>query len=61
MGPGHEKLNVYHLSMGYVAWVYGMMAMLGRLDGRACSVSEDPGTYSVVHLDFDTDPDFDLD
>jgi hypothetical protein len=23
MGPGHEKLDVYRLSIGYVAWVYG--------------------------------------
>ena len=23
MGLGHEKLDVYRLSIGYVAWVYG--------------------------------------
>ncbi|MBW1697087.1 MAG: four helix bundle protein [Deltaproteobacteria bacterium] len=28
MGLGHEKLDVYRLAIGYVAWVYGKARML---------------------------------
>jgi hypothetical protein len=44
---GHERLDVYRLAIGYVAWVYGneldrMAAMLSRLGGRGYQVREDP-------------------
>ncbi len=41
MGLGHEKLDVYRLSIGYVAWVYE----------KADSVDFDPDS------DTDTDAD----
>ncbi|MDY6823234.1 MAG: hypothetical protein SWH68_05470, partial [Thermodesulfobacteriota bacterium] len=52
-----SKLDVYRLSIGYVAWVYEMAAMLlSRLGGRGYQVREDQAAYSV---DFDPDSDFD--
>ncbi|MDY6824954.1 MAG: hypothetical protein SWH68_14335 [Thermodesulfobacteriota bacterium] len=37
MALGHEKLDVYRLSIGYVAWVYEI-----REDQAAYSVDSDP-------------------
>ncbi|MDY6823296.1 MAG: hypothetical protein SWH68_05785 [Thermodesulfobacteriota bacterium] len=56
MALGHEKLDVYRLSIGYVAWVYEMAATLSRLGGRGYQIREDQAAYSV---DFDPDSDFD--
>ena len=67
MTLGHEKLDVYRLSIAYVAWVYekaldkAECRMLSRLGGRGYCVKEDPVTYGAGKNDFDPDSDFDPD
>ncbi len=64
MTLGHEKLNLYRRSIGYVAWVYEktearadrMAAMLSRLDGRGYQVQEDHAAYGETEAS-DPDPD----
>ncbi len=69
MGLGHEKLDVYRLSIGYVAWVFEKVdsqerkialdriaVMLSRLGGRGYQVKEDSAPYAS-----EGDPDFDSD
>ena len=61
---GHEKLDVYRLAIGYVAWVFEldrMAAMLSRLGGRGYQVGEGSGMYESTKNDFDPDPDSDPD
>ena len=40
MGLGHEKLDVYRLSIGYVAWVYekadGLTGTIARHETNGC-------------------------
>ena len=35
MGIGHEKLDVYHLAISYVAWVYETSGLLGGIHRAA--------------------------
>ncbi len=66
----HEKLDVYRLSIGYVAWVYEktealadrMAAMPSRLGGRKHQVQKNHPAYGETDAsDPDPDSDFDLD
>ncbi len=68
MTLGNEKLDVYRLSIGYVAWVYEkagaladrMAAMLSQLGGRGYQVQEDHAAYGETGAS-DPDPDSDFD
>ena len=44
MAPGHEKLDVYRLSIGYVAWGYG---------SREDDLDSDPDPDSGGDLDLE--------
>ena len=55
MTLGHEKFDVYHLSIGYIA------AMFGRLGRRSCSVRELAESYGSSQFDSDSDSAFEPD
>ena len=64
MAPGHEKLDGYRLSIGYV--VRGVRE--GRtpqrrspIGGRGCQLREESEVYGISEGDFDPDFDSDLD
>ena len=74
MTLGHEKLDVYRLSMDYVAWVWALdqkqyeerkghldriAAMLSKLGGRGYTVKEGSTEYGTDDPDPDFDSDFD--
>ena len=75
MTLGHEKIDVYRLSIGYVAWVYEKAKALDRkesrqhktgLDRMAAMLSRLGGCrireeHEVYGDDFDPDPDSDFD
>ena len=63
---GHEKLDVYRLSIGYReesrqrnVELDRIAAMLSRLGGRGYSVKERLGEYGYTEFDPDPDSDFD--
>ncbi len=75
MGLGHEKLDVYRLSIGCVAWVCRksealnqgrkqepdrMAAILSRLGGRGCQAVGERAFDGREQGDFDPDNDFDV-
>ena len=70
---GHEKLDVYRLSIGYVAWVYEKCARLRGVhrsardqwlrasQSIALNIKEGVGEYGYTEFDSDPDPDSDSD
>ena len=59
MTLGHEKLDLYRLSIGVE--LDPMAAMLSRLGGRGYQLREDQTVYGDERNDFDSDFDRDLD
>ncbi len=64
MAIGHEKLDVYRLAIGYLAWVFEhpgkkldrMAAMLSRL-GKCCYSVQEESPARGIDFDSDFDPD----
>ena len=60
MGLGHEKLDVYRLSIGYVAWVYEKARTFVKIQKRIDSktsilisipISKKRGGNQTLHMD----------
>ena len=59
MTLGHEKLDVYRLTIAYVAWVYQKASDLSRLGKRGLGIHENSAEYGFEKDNFDFDGDFD--